>query len=180
MVQTGCISWEQGDVLHWCCPIALLCEPRSESVKVLVSQSCLTLCHPMDCSLPGSSVHGILQVRMLEWVAISFSRASSWPRDACIAGRLFTIWATREAQTQVVYNFLVAMLKNKKKRELTLIVFKLLYLKCYCFNMGSILKFVNELFYTLFCMLSLNPWCISHSYLCLDQVCFRCSAATGS
>ena len=51
--------------------------------------------------MPGSSVHGILQARILEWVAISFSRGSSWPRDRtqvfCIAGRLFTIWASREA-----------------------------------------------------------------------------------
>ena len=65
-----------------------------------VSQSCLTLCGPMDCSPPGSSVHGILQARILEWVAIPFSRASSQPRDptwvTCIAGRFFTIWATRE------------------------------------------------------------------------------------
>ena len=44
-------------------------------------QSCPTLCDPMDCSPPGSSVHGILQARILEWVAISFSRGSSWPRD---------------------------------------------------------------------------------------------------
>ena len=44
--------------------------------KVLVAQSCLTLCDPMDCSLPGSSVHGILQARILEWVAILFSRIS--------------------------------------------------------------------------------------------------------
>ena len=55
----------------------------------------------MDCSLPGSSVHGIFQARALEWVAISFSRGSSRPRDwtcvSCIAGRRFTIWATREA-----------------------------------------------------------------------------------
>ena len=57
----------------------------------------LTLCHPMDCSLPGSSVNGILQARILEWVAISFSRGSSWYRDwipvscgSCIAGRFFT------------------------------------------------------------------------------------------
>ena len=66
-----------------------------------VAQSCLTLCDPMDCSLPGSSIHGIFQTRVLEWVAISFSRGSSQPRDrtvvSCIAGRLFTIWATREA-----------------------------------------------------------------------------------
>ena len=48
---------------------------------VLVTQSCLTLCNPMDYSSPGSSVHGILQTRILEWVAISFSRGSSQPRD---------------------------------------------------------------------------------------------------
>ena len=46
-----------------------------------VTQSCLTLCDPMDCSLPGFSIHGIFQARVLEWVAISFSKGSSWPRD---------------------------------------------------------------------------------------------------
>ena len=50
-------------------------------VKVLVTQSCPTLCNPMDYSPPGSSVHGILQARMLECVAIPFSRGSSLPRD---------------------------------------------------------------------------------------------------
>ena len=50
-------------------------------VKMLVTQSCLTLCNLMNCSPPGSSVHGILQARILEWVAISFSRGSSQPRD---------------------------------------------------------------------------------------------------
>ena len=66
-----------------------------------VTQSCPTLCDPMDCSSPGSSIHGILQARILEWVAISFSRGSSQPRDqtqvSCIAGRHFNFWATREA-----------------------------------------------------------------------------------
>ena len=47
--------------------------PNREVVYLKVTQSCLTLCDPMDCSLPGSSVHGILQARVLEWVAISFS-----------------------------------------------------------------------------------------------------------
>ena len=50
-------------------------------MKVLVAQSCPTLCDPMNSSLPGSSVHGILLARILEWVAIPFSRRSSGPRD---------------------------------------------------------------------------------------------------
>ena len=55
---------------------------QTDSVRAcLLIQSCLTLCNPMDCSLPGSSVHRILQAKILEWVAISFSRASSQPRD---------------------------------------------------------------------------------------------------
>ena len=58
-------------------------------------------CNPMDCSLPGSSVNGIPQARILEWVATSFSRGSSQPRNqtqvSCIAGRFFTNWAMREA-----------------------------------------------------------------------------------
>ena len=66
------------------------------------AQSCLTLCDPMDCSLPSSSLHGILQARILEWAAISFSRGSSQPRDwtwvSRIAGRCFILWATRESQ----------------------------------------------------------------------------------
>ena len=53
----------------------------SEESESEVAQSCVTLCDPIDCSPPGSSVHGILQARMLEWVAISFSRGSSRPRD---------------------------------------------------------------------------------------------------
>ena len=59
-----------------------------------ITQSCPTLCDPMDCSLPGSSIHGIFQARVLEWAAISFSRVSSHPRDqtlvSCTAGRFFT------------------------------------------------------------------------------------------
>ena len=56
-------------------------------------QSCPTLCDPLHCSPPGSSVHGIFQARIMEWVAVSFSRGSSQPRDRshvpCIAGRFF-------------------------------------------------------------------------------------------
>ena len=65
------------------------------------SLSRVQLCDPTDCSLPGSSFHGIFQARILEWVAIPFSRGSSRPRDqtqgSCIAGRFFTFRATREA-----------------------------------------------------------------------------------
>ena len=65
-------------------------------LKVKVTQLCLTLCNPMDYT-----VHGILQARILEWVAFPFSRGSSQPRDQSqvsrIAGRFFTSWATREA-----------------------------------------------------------------------------------
>ena len=68
-----------------------------------VAQSRPTLCNPMDCSLPGSSFHGIFQAIVLEWDAISFSRGSSWPRDRTqvshIVDRCFTIWATREVPT---------------------------------------------------------------------------------
>ena len=70
-------------------------------VKSEVAQLCPTLCDPMDCSPPGSSIHGIFQERVLEWGAISFSRGSSQPRDwtqvSRTAGRRFTVWATREA-----------------------------------------------------------------------------------
>ena len=66
-----------------------------------VTQSSLTLCNPMDCSLPGSSVHGIFQATVLEWVAISFSWGSSRSRNQTrvsrIAGKRLTVWATREA-----------------------------------------------------------------------------------
>ena len=71
---------------------SVLCERK---VKVLVDQSHPALCNAMDCSPPGSPVHGVLQARILEWVAISFSRGSSLPRDwtqvSCIAGRFFII-----------------------------------------------------------------------------------------
>ena len=69
-------------------------------VSVLVAHSCLTLCDPIGCSPPGSSVHGILHARTLEWVENPFSRGSSWPRDwtwvSHITDRFFTIWVTRE------------------------------------------------------------------------------------
>ena len=75
-------------------PSGGLAQP-SFSQCVVVPQSCPTLWNPLDCSLPGSSVHRILQARILNWVAILFFRGSSWPRGrtctSCISGRYFTI-----------------------------------------------------------------------------------------
>ena len=86
-------------ICYWV-QVHTVCFMKSESV-VLVAQSCPTLCNPMDGRLWGSSVHGTLQARMMEWVAISYPRGSSQPRDqthvSWIIGEFFTFWATREA-----------------------------------------------------------------------------------
>ena len=71
----------------------LHCESESE-----VAQSCPTLCNPVDCSPPRSSIHGILQTRILEWVVISFHRPRDWTQVSCIASRHFNLWATREVE----------------------------------------------------------------------------------
>ena len=80
---------------------------HSEKSAREVAQSCPTLCDPMDCSLPGSSVHGSFQARILEWVAISFSRRSSQPRDwtqvSRIAGRRFTVCLGSNIHSSSVY-----------------------------------------------------------------------------
>ena len=88
-------------------------------VKVLVTQSCPTLCYFMDCGPSGSSVHGILQARILEWVAMPFSRGSSQPRDqtlvSCIAGRFFTIWGSWKAHNKTLA-FLSWNLRSRGKK----------------------------------------------------------------
>ena len=74
----------------------------SSNIQSVMSDSL----QPYGCSLPVSSVPGILQARILEWIAFPFSRGSSWPRDQtwvfCIAGRLFAIWATRGALIAII------------------------------------------------------------------------------
>ena len=74
----------------------------SHKVEKIVIQLYPVLCDPMNCSPPDFSVHGILQAGILEWVAIPFSRGSSWLRDrtwvCCIIGGFFTVFVTREAQ----------------------------------------------------------------------------------
>ena len=88
-----------------------------------VAQLCPTLCDPMDCSLPGFSLHGILQGRVLEWVAIPFSRGSSWSRDrtrvSWIPGRHFNLWATREALTPSKH---CAILSSSRKSSIILTI----------------------------------------------------------
>ena len=120
LVTCICFCLEEDDVApHFCCPpqknkadACILLVNIILKVKFFfgiwsrkVAQSCQTLCDPMDCSLPGSSVHGIFQARVLEWIAISFSRGSSWLRDwtqvSRIAGRRFTGWATKESESGI-------------------------------------------------------------------------------
>ena len=119
-----------------------------QSLKVLVAQSCLTFCDPVDCSPPGFSVHGILQARILKWVAIPFSRGSSWPRDwtrvSCIAGRFFTVWATREGLHQSLLRFIFVY---------TRILFLIFWLKS---------------FLTIVCILHILPFvfCPVHKHTC--------------
>ena len=91
-------------------------------LKALVAQLWLTFCDSMDCSLPRSCVPVILQARILGWVAIPFSGVSSQPRDqtgvSCIAGRFFTLWATRETLL-TMRGALNRKKKKKKKKRLT-------------------------------------------------------------
>ena len=94
---------------HIVCDICLYC------CCCEVPKARLTLCDPVGCSPPGFSVHGITQTRILEWVAISFSRGFSGPREwtqrprdwiqvSCIADRFFTVWATKETLLVIKVN----------------------------------------------------------------------------
>ena len=115
------VSWIRKLLFYICWPLELsimlsfrqlaswLCECVAEPVKrflsaVSVCSFMFNSCDPVDCRSPGFSVHGIFQARILEWVTISYSRGSSWPRDwtwvfciSCMAGEFFTASATWEA-----------------------------------------------------------------------------------
>ena len=100
--------------------IPSLCE-RGMCVKLL--QSYLTLCNPMDCSSPGCSVHGILQARILEWIIISFSRGSSWPRDwtqvsyvSCTGRQALYHWRLLGGETVTVSHSVVPELNYSRLR----------------------------------------------------------------
>jgi len=115
-------------------------------VCVLVMQSRPSLCNPMECSPPGSSVHGVLQAEILEWVAIPFSRGSSqpgyWTRVSCIEGKLFTSWATRETHIIhiYIYNFFFCYLTTEPNPKW--------YTSCAVFTLGHLAKAV---LLTLYC-----------------------------
>ena len=134
-------------------------ERGDQEERKVKSLSRVQLCDPVDCSPPGSSIHGILQARILEWVAISFSRGSSWPRNQThvsrIAGRRFNLWATREA-----------LMTTGKTIALTRQTFvgKVMSL---LFNMLSRLTYTGICFVafskrSLFSPSSLKPYYISH------------------
>ena len=102
----------------------------------LVTKSCPTLRDRLDCSPPGSFVHGISQARILEWVAISFLRASSRPRDwtqvSCIATWLFTNWAAKETLAFNDEAFYVRKKFFLHKTEINVCLFELLFGEIIC------------------------------------------------
>ena len=122
----------------WWFKILDIYKVTQKSVKVflllLVTQSCPTLCDPMDCSPPGSSFHGILQARILEWVPLSFSRGSSqlwdWTQVSSIAGRFVIIWPTKEAQVSRIFKAELYVKLWSEGSSLQMEVF-LLYLPLY-------------------------------------------------
>ena len=146
------VDLQRGTQCFWCRAIwnsrqeNFKLTPRKGKVKVLVAQFHPTLCDPMDCSPPDSSVHRILQAQILEWVAIPFSRGSSQPRDQTqvshVAGRLFTIWAISEAPEK----------KNEDKLKIWSVVawsgpLKLLFIGRYykCYYLSLLICWINNI-----------------------------------
>ena len=112
---------------------------------VLAAQSCLTLCHPMDCSPPAFSVLGVLQARILEWVAISFSRGSAWTRVSCIG---------RSVLSRTTWEALSLYLKKKFRMHFTYMVecyyFPLVYM-LWVIHVAKIHFLVKQVFFSKAC-----------------------------
>ena len=109
----------QGKPFNIIVVVVIVVVAAAAAAAVLITQSGSTLCDPMDCSLPGSSVHGILQARILECVTLPFSRGTSLPRDQTlvshIVGRFFTIWAT--GKTNIIVIQVYAPTTNAKEAQ---------------------------------------------------------------
>ena len=120
MVDTGIVSLILQVLTESLCVGVCVCV----CVRVWVPQLCLTLCDPRDCHSPFSSVQGILQARILGWIAIPFSKGSSRSRDgtwvSCIAGRFFIVWATSEAQFSLTGALTRKKREKPKKEEMTI------------------------------------------------------------
>ena len=138
------------------------------------------VCDPLDCCPPGSSVHGISQARILEWVAIPFSRGSSQPRAgthvSCIAGRFFTAVPPRKPCNNTVMN-LIFLTSLQLVRWTVVIESK--YWNCYYHHLDQMLTFwTNSLFYNHWTYNEIHslkqsalPGCRNFSYRqCLNQV----------
>ena len=126
--------------------IPLISRAAAAAAKSL--QLCPTLWNPMDCSLPGSSVHRIFQARILEWIAIHFSRRSSprrnWTWVSCTIGRFFTIWVSRMMLLFVSHS----LLPQSQTIILTTILWKFSWSVGFMFSCHSSLK-------------TLTPYCIN-------------------
>ena len=117
------------------------------AIESEVARLCPTLCDPMDCSLSASSIHWIFQARVLEWIAIYFSRGSSQPRYQTqvsrIAGRRFTFWATREALRRSRYfkpNLLLILLPTLNTHQENCAIYMVFVLACGLSNSYSLLE----------------------------------------
>ena len=120
---------------------------KSESEVAL---SCPTLHNPMVCSLPGSSVHGIFKARVLVWVAISFSRESSQPRDRTqvshIVDRRFTIWATRETQKKTYTDSFCWIIEKAREFQKNIYFCYIDYAKAFdCVDHNKLWKILKEM-----------------------------------
>ena len=123
------------------------------ALLLLSHASCARLCDLMDCSLPGSSVHGILQARIPEWIAMPFSRESFQPRDqtrvSCIAGRFFT--SEPPGKPYLLNNYILVICNYYIK----LLCYILIILIC-IINVDCILRYINIVLLTLITIITID------------------------
>ena len=143
---------------------------RAHEPQLLSPPVCPTLCDPMDCSLTGSSVHGILQARILEWVARILSELpllwSSWPRDwtqvSGIAGRFFTIWAPGKPHRYLSTHIYTAICRHTQL-YIHVCVYVYIYLYSHC-SISSLISIQSVYYRTV----RVNPFIKIHKWLLLS------------